>query len=198
LDLICDKPLKVESLAPLGGIKKLKTLTLGSSATDVLVSSLRSLTSLESLDLNYAPISDAAMEGVAALRGLKELTLHRCPNLTDIGMTKLVALRGLLKFDVGYTRLTDAGFKTLSMKLSDMAEINAAAAGMSDGGLSGLENMRKISRLTVHVRMCTDVGTGYIRRVSGLRVISIDQVETLNPSRMAALQKDLPYVNFGR
>ena len=86
----------------------------------------------------------------------------------------------------------------LSMKLSEMDEINAAATGMSDGGLAGLENMHKNTRLTVHVRMCTDVGTGYIRRVSGLRIISIEQLETLNPIRMAALKKDLPYVDFGR
>jgi hypothetical protein len=46
--------------------------------------------------------------------------------------------------------------------------------------------------------MCTDVGTGYIRRVSGLKFISIEQMETLNPTRMAALKKDLPYVDFGR
>jgi hypothetical protein len=198
LDLSCDRPLKVESLAPLAGIKKLKTLTLGSSATDAVVSSLRPLISLEALDLNSAPVSDAAMDGVAAMRGLKELNLHRCPNLTDYGMTKLVTLRGLVKFDVGYTRLTDSGFKMLSMKLSEMDEINVAASGMSDGGLAGLENMRKITRLTVHVRMCTDVGTGYIRRVSGLRIIGIEQLESLNPIRMAALKKDLPYVNFGR
>lgn len=198
LDLDCEKPLKVESLAPLAGIKKLKSLTLGSSATDPLVSSLRALTTLETLDLTRAPISDDAMDGVAALKGLKELILYRCPNLTDYGMTKLVTLRGLLKFDVGYTRLTDSGFKTLSMKISDVEELNVASSGMSDSGLAGLENMRKITRLTVHVRTCTDLGTGYIRRVSGLKLISIDQMETLNPARMAALKKDLPYVDFGR
>jgi hypothetical protein len=198
LNLNCGKPLKVESLAPLAGIKKLRSVSLGSSATDAAVSSLRTVTSVETLDLSAAPISDAAMDGVAAMRGLKELTLHRCPNLTDYGLTKLVTLRGLLKLDVGHTRLTDAGFRTLSQKLPEMDEINAAAAGMSDGGLAGLENMRKITRLTVHVRMCTDVGTGYIRRVSGLKIISIEQVETLNPIRMAALKKDLPYVDFGR
>jgi Leucine-rich repeat (LRR) protein len=198
LDLACNKPLKVESLAPLAGIKRLKTLTLGSSATDAAVGSLGVLTTLETLDLNRAPISDAAMDGVAAMRGLKELILNRCPNLTDYGMTKLVTLKDLLKLDLGYTRLTDSGFKTLSMKLLEMDELNAAASGMSDAGLAGLDNMRKITRLTVHVRMCTDVGTGYIRRVSQLRIISIDQLETLNPTRMAALKKDLPYIDFGR
>ncbi|OAI56570.1 hypothetical protein AYO49_04030, partial [Verrucomicrobiaceae bacterium SCGC AG-212-N21] len=198
LDLTSAKPLKVTSLTALAGIKKLKTLTMGPSATDSAVSSLGVLTSLESLDLNRAPISDAAMDGVAAMRGLRELILHRCPNLTDYGMTKLVTLKDLVKFDIGYTRLTDAGFKTLSMKLSEMDEINAAASGMSDGGLAGLENMRRITRLTVHVRMCTDVGTTYIRRVSQLRIISIDQLETLNPTRMAALKKDLPSIDFGK
>ncbi|RBP39111.1 hypothetical protein DES53_110135 [Roseimicrobium gellanilyticum] len=138
------------------------------------------------------------MDGVAALKGLKILTLHRCPNLTDYGLIRLVTLRGLIKLDLGYTRLTDAGFKTLSMKLADVDELNVAASGMTDGGLAGLENMRKITRLTVHVRMCTDLGTGYIRRVSGLKVISIYQLETLNANRMTALRKDLPYVDFGR
>src|SRR5262249_12024922 len=141
--------------------------------------------------------SDAALDGVAAMKGLKELLLFRCPNLTDYGFTKLATLKGLKKLDVGHTRLTDAGFKTLSMKFAEMEDINAAADGMSDGGLAGLENMRKINRLNVHVRMCTEVGTGYIRRVSQLKVINIEQIETLNPARLAALKKDLPYVDWG-
>ncbi|HEY2574539.1 MAG TPA: protein kinase [Verrucomicrobiaceae bacterium] len=199
LDLDSGKPLKCENLAPLSGIKKLKTLVLGASATDSTVRSLKSMDKLDTLLLYHAPISDYAMDGVAGMKGLKELNLSRCPNLTDIGLTKLVTLKSLVKLDVGHTRLTDAGFQTLSMKLSEVNDLNCTSDALSDAGLSSLTNFRKLSRLVVPVRLCTEAGAAQIRRASAnLKVISIDQMETLSPARIEAIKKMLPNVDWAR
>src|SRR5205814_5961233 len=99
---------------------------------------------LESLDLNYAPISDYALDHIGGMRGLRELILYGCPNLTDVGFAKLQSLKNLQKLNVGRTRLTDSQFQVLSTKLFEITEINVTADGVSDAGLAGLVNMRKL------------------------------------------------------
>jgi len=46
--------------------------------------------------------------------------------------------------------------------------------------------------------MCTDLGLGYVRRLANLRLIGIDQLDTLSPARMDTLRRGLPGVDFGR
>ena len=78
-------------------------------------------------------------------------------------------LKGLLKLNVGHTRLTDGQFVTLSTKLSELTELNINSDAMSDAGLAGLANLRKVSKLNIHARMCTDLGLGYVRRLANLQ-----------------------------
>ena len=198
LDLSASKPLTCTSLAPLAGVKSLKRITLGRAATDPVVQSLGALVQVETLDLNHAPISDYALERMGAMKGLRDLELYGCPNLTDVGFAKLQPLKGLLKLNVGRTRLTDNQFVTLSTKLSELTELNINADGMSDAGLAGLANLRKVSKLNIHARMCTDQGLGYVRRLANLQVIGIDQIETLSQPRFETLKRGLPRVDFGR
>lgn len=198
LDLAGSKPLNCTSLAPLASLKALKRITLGRAATDAVVQSLGALVQIDTLDLNRAPISDYALERIGSMKGLRELNLYDCRNLTDIGFAKLQPLKGLLRLNVAHTRLTDSQFAELSMKLSELSELNVNSDGMSDAGLAGLVNLRKLSRLVIHVRMCTDLGLGYVRRVAGLRVISIDQIETLSQPRFEALKRAMPGVDFGK
>jgi len=164
LDLSGDKPLTCTSLAPLSGIKSLKRITLGKAATDQVVQSLGVLVQLDTLDLNHAPISDYALERVGSMKGLRELNLYACPNLTDVGFAKLQPLKGLLKLNVGRTRLTDSQFVTLSTKLSELAELDINTNGMSDAGLAGLANLRKVNVHRPWPGLCAPPGQSQAHR----------------------------------
>jgi hypothetical protein len=192
LNLAGRNPLKATNLSALATLKSLRHLTLDAAATDPVLQSLETLTQLSVLDLNRAPISDAALERIGSMRGLRDLNLQGCRNLTDFGFAKLQALKGLTKLNVAYTRLTDSQFIELSAKLLEITDINVASDAMTDQGLAGLLNMRKLYGLGIHARMCTDVGLGHLKRLAGLRNLGIIQRETLSPARFDAVKRALP------
>jgi hypothetical protein len=192
LNLGDKKPLIATNLSALATLKSLRHLSLGQAATDAAVRSLESLQQLTVLDLNRSPISDAALERFGSMRGLRDLNFYECRNLTDFGFARLQALKGLTRLNVEHTRLTDSQFIELSTKLLEITDINVASDAMTDQGLAGLVNLRKLSSLGIHARMCTDVGLGYVKRVAGLRNFGIIQRETLSPARFEALKRALP------
>jgi len=192
LNLAGRSPLMATDLSSLANLKSLKRLYLGQAATDSSVQSLGALLQLNMLDLNRAPISDAALERIGSMKGLRELNFYSCPNLTDFGFARLQVLKGLTKLNVARTRLTDSQFIELSTKLVEITEIDVAADGMTDQGLAGLANMRKLYTLQIHARMCTDAGIAHVRRVATLRNLGITQRETLSPARFEALKRGLP------
>ena len=192
LNLAGRGPLAANNLSPLANLKGLKQLTLGGSATDAVMQSVSNLTQLSALELYYAPISDAALERIGSMKGLRDLNLFSCRNLTDFGFAKLQALKGLTKLNIEHTRLTDSQFIELSTKLLEITELNVASDAMTDQGLAGLVNLRKLTSLDLHARMCTDVGIGYVKRLAALRNLGIVQRETLSPARFEALKRALP------
>jgi hypothetical protein len=75
---------------------------------------------VRSLDLNSAPLTDAGVEELWALTGLRRLDLSRT-GVSDAGLKTLSAFKELRELDLRRTRTTDAGVKELRAALPKCA-----------------------------------------------------------------------------
>jgi Leucine-rich repeat (LRR) protein len=103
---------KIVSFCP-----NLLSLSLGhcSMLTDQGLAGLKSLKQLESLDLTFCNISDAALVHVKELTYLKKLNLAELYSITDSGLEHLKTLTSLKELDLGgCIEITDSGVMHLS------------------------------------------------------------------------------------
>ena len=66
------------------------------------------------VDFTDTPVTDAGLQELADLRGLKTLDLNGCRGVTDAGLKELAALQGLMTLSLRATSVTDAGLKELA------------------------------------------------------------------------------------
>ncbi len=201
LGLSSGAPLACTSLAPLAVVTTLRSLSLSDkAATDALVQSLSVVTQLTALDVSYSAITDFALDRINALTLLSDINLYGCKEITDSGFLKLLPLgKSVKRLFPGGTRLSDAGFKALTDKLTEITEIDLANTGVSPAGLAGLGNLRKLASLSVHARHCTDEGLKHLARATNslnLKQFGIRDQETLSTDRMAVVRASLTRWTF--
>ncbi|MEZ6065314.1 MAG: hypothetical protein R3B90_06310 [Planctomycetaceae bacterium] len=104
------------SLAPLAGLKELRSLScsnidLDDAAVNQLLTS-EGWSALEQLELGYLPIDGSGLAGLAKLGALRELTIRDCL-LNDAGLAKLDA-PAVTELDLTGNDFTSAGVGSLS------------------------------------------------------------------------------------
>jgi Leucine-rich repeat (LRR) protein len=87
---------------------------------------LQQLDRLQSLSIPDSELTDAHLEPLSRLTGLKELRLSGNPLITDAGLVHLGHLINLRALDLNGTRVTDAGLGQLS-GLLDLAYLHLNA-----------------------------------------------------------------------
>jgi hypothetical protein len=96
-----------EGIRELGKLPKLHTVDLSHSvlASDALAA-LAAIKSLTDLSLSDTAIDDDACESLRQLNSLQFLDLSGCPNVTDLGISKLLELPELRQINLERTNIT--------------------------------------------------------------------------------------------
>ena len=133
---------------------KIKTLTrvnlAGSHVTAEGIASLKSLQSLEELDISETPYADGALAVVAQFPALRTLHVRRCDWLDDADLSGL------------------AGAKSLE-------QLVVLDSPITDRGLSELGNLRRLTHLWLSsCEQITDDGIAHLDGLSRLEQISLD------------------------
>jgi hypothetical protein len=129
------------------------------------------------------------------MTALRDISFNGCKQITDSGYLKLLPLgRSVRRLNPNGTRLSDAGFKELSAKLTELTELDLSYTGVSPAGLASLASLRKLASLSVHARHCTDEGLKHLSRATAnlnLKQFGIRDQDTLGKERMDAVRRSL-------
>ena len=107
-----------------------------------LISELRSLTYLETLDLGFTQITDSGLEHLKGLTNLKLLSLNNT-QITDEGLKHLKGMTSLQTLTLQNTKVTDAGLEhlkglsSLQFLLIDNTQVTAEGRAMLRKALPG-------------------------------------------------------------
>lgn len=167
---------EVTTLEPLRGLTRLESLDLGwcGGVDDAALGALRGLTSLRRLVLSRTGVTDAGvaalgpfpdleelrLEGTAVrarglaallprLPALKVLDLARCPGVGDAAVRAVCAAAppGLVRLDLAYTRVTDAGLTGVARALGTLRALSLEACAVGDAGVRALRALRDLECL---------------------------------------------------
>jgi Leucine-rich repeat (LRR) protein len=105
--------------------------------------------SIQSLDLNFAPLEPADLQRLKSFTALTRLNVTGA-RITDAGLKEIADLSSLEALDLGYTPVTDHGLKELK-RLPHLKELSLADARTGNEGVvsdSGLKEIAQIPQLT--------------------------------------------------
>ena len=124
------------------------------------------------VDLSNTVASDATLERLAGLTGIRSLNLMLTP-VTDDGLRHLEGLTSLRVLNLHRTAVTDVGLEHLH-KLPNLAVLLLHGPGIGDKGLMWVGQMDKLENLELSKTSITDAGLARLRRLSSLLRLSIE------------------------
>ena|GEM_PF-1202428 len=160
----------LEGFRVLHGIVPFGFLNLSdcSNLTDAGLEHLKSLTSLQNLNLSNCNLTDAGLEHLKSLTSLQNLDLRGCGNLTGAGLEHLKTLTSLQTLHLSWCReLTDVGLEHLK-PLTSLQNLD----------LSGCDNL-------------TDVGLEHLKTFTSLQTLDLSYCRRLTHEGITALKKAL-------
>ena len=186
------KPVKINSLAPIGNLKGLKALNLQSAKfnsedfkhlkelsklevlrlgdqqlTDGSMQYIGQLTSLRSLALWGTGISDKGLKHLRDLTNLTFLALNNC-KITDEGLSYLKNMIALEGLQLTQTKITDKGL----VKLKDFTRLKNLLIGhnnITDAGIEHLQGLTSLEIIWINSNPITDQGVAYLRGMKNLK-----------------------------
>jgi hypothetical protein len=172
------------ALKEIGGLRSLKKLMLGPE-----------------LPISLSPrarwVRDTGLVHLAGLKGLKELDLGCCANMTDTGLGHLKGLSNLERLNIGFTKVTDAGLAHIK-GLTNLKELTLNGLPLTEKGLAQLRGLSSLQWLDLRETGAgvTDQAILQLKGLSKLRdLIVYDTAVTKEGA--AQLKKALPDVSIG-
>ena len=146
-----------ELLACVTGLHHLRNLWLKVKFTDDDVGFLKSLTTLELLDLSGTRLSDQRLTDLRNLVHLKHLMLPRSRDITDAGLANLAALTELETLHLDGTGVRGEGLKHLQ-RMKKLKELYLENTRLDDNGLAIIGSLRSLTWLELAGTEVTDAG----------------------------------------
>src|SRR5438128_1737307 len=106
-------------------------------AGDTELKELAGFTALQTLDLLFAPVTDAGIRELLRFPQLQTLNLGGT-KITEAGITRLAGLKQLQVLGLGYIKISDAGAKALAAALPQLQRLNLEGSGLTNAGLKEL------------------------------------------------------------
>jgi internalin A len=189
-----------QGIAVVKSLPHLKRLNLrGTKITDSTLQLLNHLTSLESLDIGFAQVTDSGIAQLA-LPKLKELSIGG-NKLTDAGLQALRQLPSLTSLDLSGAQRTDSGLWSVSLTesgldaiatLKDLRQLRLNGETISVRGLERLKGLSRLERLDLQgCTRVTDDALPLLEAFSGLRVVDVT-ASAMTEKSVTALRKAKP------
>lgn len=115
----------------------------GPDVTDEFIAEhLRSMTSLEEVDIESPNVTDAALAHLRSMRHLHRLFLD-CPRLTDAALPHVASLRELYRLSLNCPRLTDASLSHIAT-LPKLGGLELNSPHLTASGLDQLQPLKHL------------------------------------------------------
>lgn len=148
----------------------------GPEVTDEFIAkNLRSMTSLEGLNIESANITDAALAHIASMRHLHRLSLD-CPRLTDAALTHVASLGELYRLTLNCPRLTDAALPQIAT-LPKLGGLELNSPHLTASGLHHLEPLEHLELVTSYRDL---ENRGAVRSLRMPAIVKFDQVPLMD------------------
>lgn len=142
--------------------------------TDADIPLLTDLSHLQSLNLDSAPITDAAIATLKSIPSLTELNLRRCAQLTDACAPLIAALPKLERLQLHFTLLTNDAVQGLAdcqqLRLLDLR----GCKRINDAGVAHLATLTKLVDLKLSNYDITSASLKSLSGLSQLRALSLE------------------------
>ena len=177
---IFDLPGTGDGFHHLGGLEHLKYLDLsGSGITNATLAEIARIRSIEILEMKKSEATDEGFASLAALASLKDLSITRCPNLTDSGAARMVEgmprLRSLILTD-GPKSLA-ATLATLARVHPDLVHLDISGTGATDDDLKAVAKLAKLEILFMDNTRITDEGLKHLSGLDSLRRLHLNSTK---------------------
>lgn len=149
---------------------------------------LKSLNTLQFLDISRTKISDNGLKTLGSLSQLKVVILPQ--GISDAGVLALKPLQNLEELNLDRGLVTDAGLSTLAV-FPKLQRLDLSGTRISDAGISSLNKLPKLTRLVLNSDI-TDASAPHLQKLKTLREIDISQTY-IHDEGLRALSK-LPYL----
>jgi thiol-disulfide isomerase/thioredoxin len=146
-----------------------------------------------SVDFGGTKVMDAGLKEIKELKGLRELGLVGCAQVTDAGLKELQGLTKLQTLFIGGTGVTDAGLKHLQ-GLKELQRLGLSRTRVTDAGLKELKGLKGLRQLILIQTKVTAAGVADLEKaLPELQIVTGDSV-----GRPAKKQRDLYLLGIGQ
>ncbi len=191
LDLRGCEQLTENSIQYLIGLENLRDLRIGGNmASDAALRSVAALSTLESLTIEDAPVTDAGLDALIDLP-LQQVHIARCLGITDGALERLGKFTRLKALSLRDTMVTGTGLEHLA-KCPQLQSLNLSQSFLQEGCLDGLKQCGNLRRLELGQTPTSDTGVGIIARILHLRHLDLHECPiTTEALRHLAQQREL-------
>ncbi|HUT87980.1 MAG TPA: hypothetical protein VMY37_00650 [Thermoguttaceae bacterium] len=113
---------------------------------EFIAENLRSMTSLEEVDIESPNVTDAALAHITSMRHLHRLYLD-CPRLTDTALAHVESLPELYRISLDSPRLTDAALSRIATH-AKLGHLTLNSPNLTATGLRQLERLKHLESVT--------------------------------------------------
>jgi hypothetical protein len=138
---------------------------------DRWVKRLRGMTSLHTLSLNGAEITDRGMASLAPLTQLEYLDLSNTA-VGDAGLEQIRGLKRLHILDLSHTRVRGPGLKHLAGML-ELTSLSLDSTELDDAGLAQLPALPSLANLDLGSTKITSAGLRFLKDHPSINLLSI-------------------------
>ena len=188
----------------LTGLPNLKSLMFsGNQVSDESLDKILESSGLESLHLQYTPITDAGLKRIASIKSLKKLRIDSAV-ITDDGIAALVDGPPLVSMNLRITGISGKMFDSLA-KIKTIEDLTIHGSGQS-GSFTGslfaiddvvrLKDLPKLRKLEI-MNLTTSSSFLPLRHLSNVRVLTF-MMTSISQDESELLQAAMPYASVTR
>ncbi len=158
----------------LHGLTTLRTLslTLAEVTDDAELEHLNRPPTLQTLNLILHNVTDAGLKQVKGLTKLRMLHVAHT-QVTDAGLVHLKGLIQLQELHLEFTAITDAGLKQLK-ELTQLQTLGLTGTEVTDAGLEQLQGLTELRNVRLDLTKISDAGLKRLTRLTQLQGLNLD------------------------
>lgn len=122
----------------------------------------RLITSVRSVRIIDARLTDRDIEAIATCRGVCELSLHGC-SFDDPALTALRRMKGIEVLDLGMSSASDSVIPTV-LEMNGLCTLHAHGTRLTDSGLMRLSSLPSLQKMSVSTNPISCRGIWECRR----------------------------------
>jgi hypothetical protein len=156
--------------------------------SDKDLATIQALKKLRTLDLTGTNVADG-VGCLAELHDLESLDLHGT-HVGDVGAARLAKLTMLVHLDLGYTKITNEGLRSVS-KLVNLRDLDLSNTSIDDEGMAALAELHELKTLDLSETPITSAGLQPLTALSNLHELILTDcaVTDAGIARLAELPK---------